>query len=281
MLAEPLTDLLLLSCVQEFSQSSIFRQGYGKNQHANSKPNAPMMHQEPSLYSLFPWSPSLPASSGTSHLESFKRRRGPGSQLSSDWQITPPQPANPLTHPTPAASRPHLPPTATELRPSPALAPSEHRTAGTAGSWTAGSPTRPVRVGRWFWAVTRSAPGPRSCFFCVAGSVSTLGLDYLPTSATSASSDNSWHQIGPSSSSWTNQESPMEESSVLLDSLKVGSPLLSSSGPDRVLVCDSAGSLQSIWSSSMMQPGPSALEQLLLQQKQKQQRGHGAMNPPH
>lgn len=38
---------------------------------------------------------------------------------------------------------------------------------------------------------------------------------------------------------------------------------------------------QSIWSSSMMQPGPSALEQLLLQQKQKQQRGHGAMNPPH
>uniref|UniRef100_A0A7N8YC70 Nonsense-mediated mRNA decay factor n=1 Tax=Mastacembelus armatus TaxID=205130 RepID=A0A7N8YC70_9TELE len=54
-------------------------------------------------------------------------------------------------------------------------------------------------------------------------------------------------------------ESPMEESSstVLLDSLK------------------------SIWSSSMMQPGPSALEQLLLQQKQKQQRGHGAMNPPH
>lgn len=39
--------------------------------------------------------------------------------------------------------------------------------------------------------------------------------------------------------------------------------------------------LQSIWSSSMMQPGPSALEQLLMQQKQKQQRGHGNMNPPH
>ncbi len=38
---------------------------------------------------------------------------------------------------------------------------------------------------------------------------------------------------------------------------------------------------QSIWSSSMMQPGPSALEQLLMQQKQKQQRGHGNMNPPH
>lgn len=73
----------------------------------------------------------------------------------------------------------------------------------------------------------------------------------------------------------------MEESSVLLDSLKVGSLLLLSSGSDCVLVCDSGGSLQSIWSSSMMQPGPSALEQLVLQQKQKQQRGHGAMNPPH
>uniref|UniRef100_A0A7N8WL38 Nonsense-mediated mRNA decay factor n=1 Tax=Mastacembelus armatus TaxID=205130 RepID=A0A7N8WL38_9TELE len=89
--------------------------------------------------------------------------------------------------------------------------------------------------------------------------VSGVGLDYLPTGASSAASDNSWHQTGPTGSSWTNQESPMEESSstVLLDSLK------------------------SIWSSSMMQPGPSALEQLLLQQKQKQQRGHGAMNPPH
>lgn len=31
----------------------------------------------------------------------------------------------------------------------------------------------------------------------------------------------------------------------------------------------------------MMHPGPSALEQLLMQQKQKQQRGQGAMNPPH
>lgn len=131
--AELVTDLLLLSCVQEFSQSSIFPQAYRKNQHANSKPNAPMMHQEPSLYSLFPWSPSLPASSGTSHLESFKLRRCPGSELSSDWQITPPQLANPLTRPTPAASHPHHPPTATELRPSLALAPSERRTAGTAG----------------------------------------------------------------------------------------------------------------------------------------------------
>ncbi|CAF90263.1 unnamed protein product, partial [Tetraodon nigroviridis] len=51
------------SRVQEFGQSSIFRQGYGKAQPTNAKPSAPTMHQEPSLYSLFPWSPSLPASS--------------------------------------------------------------------------------------------------------------------------------------------------------------------------------------------------------------------------
>uniref|UniRef100_A0A3B3HWQ4 Nonsense-mediated mRNA decay factor n=1 Tax=Oryzias latipes TaxID=8090 RepID=A0A3B3HWQ4_ORYLA len=91
-----------------------------------------------------------------------------------------------------------------------------------------------------------------------SGGVSGFGLDYLPTAPPSTLPDTTWHQ-GGSTGSWTNQETPMEESSstVLLDSLK------------------------SIWSSSMMQPGPSALEQLLLQQKQKQQRGHGAMNPPH
>lgn len=77
-------------------------------------------------------------------------------------------------------------------------------------------------MGGGFWAVTGSAPCTLLLFLCgVPGSVSTLGLDYLPTSAPS---DNSWHQIGPSSSSWANQESPMEESSVLLDSLKVGVP---------------------------------------------------------
>lgn len=81
---------------------------------------------------------------------------------------------------------------------------------------------RSIRVGVGFWAVTGSARWTLMLFLCdVAGSVSTLGLDYLPTSA---SSDSSWNQIGPSSSSWTNQESPMEESSVLLDSLKVSSP---------------------------------------------------------
>ncbi|XP_066548074.1 nonsense-mediated mRNA decay factor SMG7 isoform X4 [Amia ocellicauda] len=87
--------------------------------------------------------------------------------------------------------------------------------------------------------------------------VSGFGLDYLPAASSSAS-ENSWHQGSAPCSTWAAQESPMEDSStVLLDSLK------------------------SIWSSSMMHPGPSALEQLLMQQKQKQQRGHGTMNPPH
>uniref|UniRef100_A0A4W5QQL2 Nonsense-mediated mRNA decay factor n=1 Tax=Hucho hucho TaxID=62062 RepID=A0A4W5QQL2_9TELE len=53
--------------IQESSyQNSIFSQAYGKNMSPNPKPDAPMLHQEPSLYSLFegtPWSPSLPASS--------------------------------------------------------------------------------------------------------------------------------------------------------------------------------------------------------------------------
>uniref|UniRef100_A0A4W5LDS6 Nonsense-mediated mRNA decay factor n=1 Tax=Hucho hucho TaxID=62062 RepID=A0A4W5LDS6_9TELE len=89
--------------------------------------------------------------------------------------------------------------------------------------------------------------------------VSGFGLDYLPAAPTSSdhrTPENSWHQGNAPSSSWAAQELPMEDSStVLLDSLK------------------------SIWSSSMMQPGPSALEQLLMQQKQ--QRGRGTMNPPH
>ncbi|XP_015491152.1 protein SMG7 isoform X8 [Parus major] len=84
-----------------------------------------------------------------------------------------------------------------------------------------------------------------------------FGLDYLPT--TSSSSESSWHQSSAPSGTWAVQGPPaMEDSSaVLMESLK------------------------SIWSSSMMHPGPSALEQLLMQQKQKQQRGQGAMNQPH
>ncbi|XP_053460581.1 nonsense-mediated mRNA decay factor SMG7 isoform X4 [Nycticebus coucang] len=82
-----------------------------------------------------------------------------------------------------------------------------------------------------------------------------FGIDYL--SATS-SSESSWHQASTPSGTWTGHGPSMEDSSaVLMESLK------------------------SIWSSSMMRPGPSALEQLLMQQKQKQQRGQGTMNPPH
>uniref|UniRef100_A0A8D0BU10 Nonsense-mediated mRNA decay factor n=1 Tax=Salvator merianae TaxID=96440 RepID=A0A8D0BU10_SALMN len=83
-----------------------------------------------------------------------------------------------------------------------------------------------------------------------------FGLDYLP--ATSSSSESSWHPASTPSGPWSTHGPSVEDSSaVLMENLK------------------------SIWSSSMMHPGPSALEQLLMQQKQKQQRGQGAMNPPH
>ncbi|CAJ1073101.1 nonsense-mediated mRNA decay factor SMG7 isoform X8 [Xyrichtys novacula] len=200
--------------MQEFNQNSIFSQAYGKNLPPSSKPDAPMMHQEPSLYSLFegtPWSPSLPASSDHS------------------------TPASQSPHSSNPSSLPSSPPT------------HNHGAMPFSNFGPIGTPDSRDRrvVDRWKADKT--------------GAVSGFGLDYLPAAASSAASDTSWHQTGPTTGSWTNQESPMEESSstVLLDSLK------------------------SIWSSSMMQPGPSALEQLLLQQKQKQQRGHGAMNPPH
>ncbi|CAB1435072.1 unnamed protein product [Pleuronectes platessa] len=200
--------------MQEYNQNSIFSQAYGKTLPPSSKPDAPMMHQEPSLYSLFegtPWSPSLPASSDHS------------------------TPASQSPHSSNPSSLPSSPPT------------HNHGAMPFSNFGPIGTPDSRDRrvVDRWKADKT--------------GAVSGFGLDYLPAAASSAASDTSWHQGAPSGSSWTNQESPMEESSstVLLDSLK------------------------SIWSSSMMQPGPSALEQLLLQQKQKQQRGHGAMNPPH
>uniref|UniRef100_A0A671U0D8 Nonsense-mediated mRNA decay factor n=1 Tax=Sparus aurata TaxID=8175 RepID=A0A671U0D8_SPAAU len=202
--------------MQEYNQNSIFSQAYGKNLPPSSKPDAPMMHQEPSLYSLFegtPWSPSLPASSDHS------------------------TPASQSPHSSNPSSLPSSPPT------------HNHGAMPFSNFGPIGTPDSRDRrvVDRWKADKT--------------GAVSGFGLDYLPVAASSAASDTSWHQAGPTGSSWTNQESPMEESSstVLLDNL----------------------SLKSIWSSSMMQPGPSALEQLLLQQKQKQQRGHGAMNPPH
>ncbi|KAI3374401.1 hypothetical protein L3Q82_005968 [Scortum barcoo] len=198
--------------MQEYNQNSIFSQAYGKNLPPSSKPDAPMMHQEPSLYSLFegtPWSPSLPASSDHS------------------------TPASQSPHSSNPSSLPSSPPT------------HNHGAMPFSNFGPIGTPDSRDRrvVDRWKADKT--------------GATSGFGLDYLPAAA--SASDTSWHQATPTGSSWTNQESPMEESSstVLLDSLK------------------------SIWSSSMMQPGPSALEQLLLQQKQKQQRGHGAMNPPH
>ncbi|XP_041805679.1 protein SMG7 isoform X2 [Chelmon rostratus] len=200
--------------MQEYNQNSIFSQAYGKNLPPSTRPDAPMMHQEPSLYSLFegtPWSPSLPASSDHS------------------------TPASQSPHSSNPSSLPSSPPT------------HNHGAMPFSNFGPIGTPDSRDRrvVDRWKADKT--------------GTVGGFGLDYLPAAASSAASDTSWHQAGPAGSSWTSQESPMEESSstVLLDSLK------------------------SIWSSSMMQPGPSALEQLLLQQKQKQQRGHGAMNPPH
>ncbi|XP_063741682.1 nonsense-mediated mRNA decay factor SMG7 isoform X2 [Eleginops maclovinus] len=196
--------------MQEYNQNSIFSQAYGKNLPPSSKPDAPMMHQEPSLYSLFegtPWSPSLPASSDHS------------------------TPASQSPHSSNPSSLPSSPPT------------HNHGAMPFSNFGPIGTPDSRDRRVVDRWKADKTGPG------------SGFGLDYLPTGASSGS-DSSWHQAPPPGSSWTNQESPMEESStVLLDSLK------------------------SIWSSSMMQPGPSALEQLLLQQKQKQQRG--AMNPPH
>ncbi|XP_077361716.1 nonsense-mediated mRNA decay factor SMG7 isoform X2 [Festucalex cinctus] len=200
---------------QEYNQNSIFSQAYGKNVAASgSKRDAPMMHQETSLYSLFewtPWSPSLPASSDHS------------------------TPASQSPHSSNPSSLPSSPPT------------HNHAAAAAAAPFSnfgpIGTPDSRERRALDRWKADKT------------GGVSGFGLDYLPA----AVPDGGWHQAPPGASSWTNQDSPMEESSssVLLDSFK------------------------SIWSSSMMQPGPSALEQLLLQQKQKQQRGHGAMNPPH
>ncbi|KAM8930602.1 nonsense-mediated mRNA decay factor SMG7 [Pelodytes ibericus] len=84
-----------------------------------------------------------------------------------------------------------------------------------------------------------------------------FGLDYL---SVTSSSENSWRQVNNSISAnaWAAQGNSREDSSAAL-----------------------MESLKSIWSTTMMHPGPSALEQLLMQQKEKQQRGQGSLNPPH
>nr|XP_020479581.1 protein SMG7 isoform X3 [Monopterus albus] len=216
--------------MQEYNQNSIFSQAYGRNLAPSSKPDTPILHQEPSLYSLFegtPWSPSLPASSAS---------QSPHSSNPSSL------PSSPPTHSHGAMPFSNFGPIGTP----------DSRDRRVVDRWKADKPGEGMRV-TWTSQIhlNRLSRNKRV--------VSGFGLDYLPAAASSAASDTSWHQSGPTGCSWTNQESPMEESSstVLLDSFK------------------------SIWSSSMMQPGPSALEQLLLQQKQKQQRGHGTMNPPH
>uniref|UniRef100_A0A671PP16 Nonsense-mediated mRNA decay factor n=1 Tax=Sinocyclocheilus anshuiensis TaxID=1608454 RepID=A0A671PP16_9TELE len=201
-------------CLQEssYQNNSIFSEAYGKNMAPVSKPDIPMMHQEPSLYSLFegtPWSPSLPASSDHS------------------------TPASQSPHSSNPSSLPSSPPT------------HSHGSLLFSNFGPIGTPDSRDRRGTDRWKADKTG-------------VSGFGLDYLPSASSSSVPDtNSWHQGAPTSS-WAAQDMPMEDSStVLLDSFK------------------------SIWSSSMMQPGPSALEQLLMQQKQKQQRGHGNMNPPH
>ncbi|XP_059419432.1 nonsense-mediated mRNA decay factor SMG7 isoform X2 [Carassius carassius] len=207
------SSLLPRFSIQENSyQNSIFSEAYGKNMTPVSKPDIPMMHQEPSLYSLFegnPWSPSIPASSDHS------------------------TPASQSPHSSNPSSLPSSPPT------------HSHGSLPFSNFGPIGTPDSRDRRGTDRWKAEKTG-------------VSGFGLDYLPSASSSSVTDtNSWHQ-GAQTSSWAAQDMPMEDSStVLLDSFK------------------------SIWSSSMMQPGPSALEQLLMQQKQKQQRGHGNMNPPH
>ncbi|XP_043114627.1 protein SMG7 isoform X1 [Puntigrus tetrazona] len=208
------SSLLPRFSIQEssYQNNSIFSEAYGKNMAPASKPDIPMMHQEPSLYSLFegtPWSPSLPASSDHS------------------------TPASQSPHSSNPSSLPSSPPT------------HSHSSLPISNFGPIGTPDSRDRRGTDRWKADKTG-------------VSGFGLDYLPSASSSSVPDaNSWHQGAPTNS-WAAQDMPMEDSStVLLDSFK------------------------SIWSSSMMQPGPSALEQLLMQQKQKQQRGHGNMNPPH
>ncbi|XP_058890784.1 nonsense-mediated mRNA decay factor SMG7 isoform X2 [Acipenser ruthenus] len=283
LIAQP-SSLLSLSgfSIQEniYQNNSIFSEAYGKNMATSTKPEATcsLSHQEPSLYSLFegtPWSPSLPASSGLQQQEAQTRCVDDRPRASHPRVISPVQDQHIHLHPlrdrfrtaeqtarettdyphrrissdticcrdhsTPASQSPH------SSNPSslPSSPPTHnHNSIPFSNFGPIGTPDSRDRRMADRWKMEKSA-------------MSGFGLDYLPATSSSAL-ENSWHQTSTPCSTWAAQESPMEESStVLLDSLK------------------------SIWSSSMMHPGPSALEQLLMQQKQKQQRGHVTMNPPH
>ncbi|KAM4023037.1 nonsense-mediated mRNA decay factor SMG7 isoform 2-T2 [Anomaloglossus baeobatrachus] len=144
-------------------------------------------------------------------------------------------------HSTPASQSPH------SSNPSslPSSPPTHNHTAQPFSNFgPIGTPDNRDRRGADRWKTDKPAMG-------------SFGLDYL---SVASSSENSWRQINNSSSAnaWAAQSSAREDSSAAL-----------------------MESLKSIWSTTMMHPGPSALEQLLMQQKEKQQRGQGSFNPPH
>ncbi|XP_077134520.1 nonsense-mediated mRNA decay factor SMG7 isoform X9 [Ranitomeya variabilis] len=144
-------------------------------------------------------------------------------------------------HSTPASQSPH------SSNPSslPSSPPTHNHTAQPFSNFgPIGTPDNRDRRGADRWKTDKPAMGG-------------FGLDYL---SVTPSPENSWRQINNSSSAnaWAAQGNAREDSSAAL-----------------------MESLKSIWSTTMMHPGPSALEQLLMQQKEKQQRGQGSFNPPH
>ncbi|XP_073427424.1 nonsense-mediated mRNA decay factor SMG7 isoform X1 [Dendrobates tinctorius] len=144
-------------------------------------------------------------------------------------------------HSTPASQSPH------SSNPSslPSSPPTHNHTAQPFSNFgPIGTPDNRDRRGADRWKTDKPAMGG-------------FGLDYL---SVTSSPENSWRQINNSSSAnaWAAQGNAREDSSAAL-----------------------MESLKSIWSTTMMHPGPSALEQLLMQQKEKQQRGQGSFNPPH
>lgn len=144
-------------------------------------------------------------------------------------------------HSTPASQSPH------SSNPSslPSSPPTHNHTAQPFSNFgPIGTPDSRDRRGADRWKTDKPAMGG-------------FGLDYL---SVASSSENSWRQINNSNSAnaWAAQSTAREDSSAAL-----------------------MESLKSIWSTTMMHPGPSALEQLLMQQKEKQQRGQGSLNPPH